>query len=68
MVGEKAATDITIAKDSKGFGECKDSAKEGGEITHITRKAVEQKTGKPIVSEKNFLSSGSKKKIGHKKQ
>ena len=26
MIGEKATTDITVAKDSRGFNECKDSA------------------------------------------
>ena len=30
MIGEKATTDITIAKNSQGFKECKTSAKEGG--------------------------------------
>ncbi|MEK6902766.1 MAG: Bro-N domain-containing protein [archaeon] len=55
MVGEKATTDITTAKDSRGLEECKDSAQEGGEIAGNTRKALEQKTGKTIVSKTNFL-------------
>src|SRR3989339_1160900 len=50
MIGEKATTDITIAKDSKGFEECKETAKEGGEIAHNTKKQIEAKTGKSIVS------------------
>ena len=29
MVGEKATTDITIAKDDEGLEECKESAVEG---------------------------------------
>ena len=53
MVGEKATTDITIAKDSKGLEQCTDSAKEGGEIAHNTRKQIEKKTGKKIVSKDN---------------
>ena len=55
MVGEKATTDITTAKDAKGFDECKDSANEGGQIAANTRKELEQKTGKLIVSSGNFL-------------
>ena len=55
MVGEKATTDITISKDSRGFNECKDSALEGGTIAKNTRKEIEQKTGKSIVSDENYL-------------
>jgi hypothetical protein len=62
MVGEKATTDITEAKDSMGFDECKESAQEGGEIAGNTRKQIEQKTGKSIVSNENFL----KRRLGNK--
>jgi len=55
MVGEKATTDITISKDSQGFNGCKDSALEGGTIAKNTRKEIEQKTGKSIVSNENYL-------------
>ena len=61
MVGEKATTDITKAKDSQGFEECKESANEGGKIAQSTRKQIEEKTGKSIVSKDNFLSLDSKK-------
>ncbi|MFH1053106.1 MAG: Bro-N domain-containing protein [Candidatus Woesearchaeota archaeon] len=55
MVGEKATTDITVSKDAKGFEECKESAVEGGTIASNTRKEIEQRTGKPIVSNGNYL-------------
>jgi len=55
MVGEKATTDITISKDSTGFEECKESAVEGGTIAKNTRKEIEQKTGKSIISKDNYL-------------
>ncbi len=61
MVGEKATTDITISKDSKGFGKCKDSAIEGGTIAKNTRKELEQKIGKPLVSDDNYLGLAEKK-------
>ena len=62
MVGEKATTDITIAKDSKGMGECKESASEGGTIAKNTRKELEQKIGKSLVSNENYLHLAEKKK------
>ena len=71
MVGEKATTDITVAKDAKGFPELKQTAKEGGDIAQHTRKELEQKVGKPIVSSGNYLhlSEGKKKKyIGGKEE
>ena len=64
MVGEKATTDITISKDSKGFDECKHSAVEGGTIAKNTRKEIEKKTGKSIISKDNYLYL-AKKKIKH---
>jgi hypothetical protein len=61
MVGEKATTDITISRDSQGFNECKDSALEGGTIAKNTRKEIEQKTGKSIVSNENYIHLTEKK-------
>ena len=68
MIGEKATTDITIAKDSKGFKQCKSSAKQGGTVAKNTRKEIEQRTGKSVVSDENYLGFDKKKKIGHKKK
>ncbi len=62
MVGEKATTDITIAKDAKKFPELKQTAKEGGDIAKNTRTELEQKIGKPIVSKKNYLHLVENKK------
>ena len=64
MVGEKATTDITVAKDSKGLNELKDSAKEGGSIAHNTRKELEEKIGKTIISKNNYLHLKKKKPLG----
>ncbi len=62
MIGEKATTDITTTKDSKGFDECKDSAVVGGTIAANTRKEIEQKTGKKIVSKQNYINLAGKNK------
>ena len=63
MVGEKATTDITTAKDSRGLPKCKESAQEGGTIAKHTREEIEEKTGKKIVSKGNYLHL-DKKLIG----
>ena len=67
MVGEKATTDITVSKDSREFPELKHSAKEGGNIAKNTRKEIEQKTGKSLVSKENYLHLEKKKKKEFKK-
>ena len=68
MVGEKATTDITIAKDSKGFPHLKRTAKEGGNIAKNTRKELERKIGKSLVSKENFLNLTEKKFLKDKKK
>ena len=62
MVGEKATTDITVAKDAQEFVELKKTAKEGGDIAKNTRKEIEQKIGKSLVSSDNYLHLDEKKK------
>lgn len=62
IVGEKATTDITKEYDSQGFGECKESAKEGGEVAHETRRNIEKRLGKSVISEENFLPMQKEKK------
>ena len=61
-VGEKATTDITIAKDSKRFSELRQSAKKGGQIAENTKKELEREIGKPVVSAENYLHLSQKKK------
>ena len=62
MVGEKATTDITKERDSKGFVECKESAKEGGNIAGNTRKNLEKSLKKSVISKDNFKELSSSKK------
>ena len=62
MIGEKATTDISITKDAKGIPELVSTAKEGGDIAKHTRTELEQKIGKPIVSDKNYLHLAEEKK------
>lgn len=62
MIGEKATTDITKARDAKGFEKCKDSAKAGGKIAKNTRDDLEKTIGKSILSKENYLYLKNEKK------
>lgn len=55
MLGEKVTIEITKNENAKGFGECKETAKRGGNVAGNARKETEKEIGKPIVSNENFL-------------
>lgn len=54
MLGEATTTELSSTKDSQGIIALKKDAKTGGEVAGRTRKDIEEKTGKKIVSPKNF--------------
>jgi len=62
MLGEKTTTEITKERNSQGFDECKESAKEGGEATKEARESIEKRIGKSIISKENFLPKQKDKK------
>ncbi len=68
MVGEKATTDITVSKDSRGFEECKGSAAEGGTIASHTRAELEKKIGRSLVSSDSFLDLTERKELPGKRR
>lgn len=53
MLAEATTTEISKEKKPTGMNENITVAKEGGTIAGDTRKAIEEKTGKKIVSSKN---------------
>lgn len=55
MLGEASTTEIVKTKNPKGFVKNKKAAKQGGKIAGDARKALETKTGKKVISKKNFL-------------
>lgn len=55
ICGEKATTEITKARDSRGTPELKEDAKDGGDIAGQARRNLELKTGRPVVSIKGPL-------------
>ena len=69
MLGERVTTEITRHKNSQGYPECEDDAKEGGQVAGNARKDAESKIGKSIVSEDNYLQEPEKtKKLSKKKK
>ena len=66
MLGEKVATEITVSKDAEGFDECTVAARQGGEVAGNARKEAEEKIGRAVVSEGNYLKKKERKK-GRKK-
>ena len=53
MLGETSTTDISKVEKPKGFSENADVARKGGEVAGIARKALEERTGKPVISDQN---------------
>lgn len=65
MLGERATTEIHKIEDSQGKDKLKQDAKRGGRIAGVAKEQLEKEIGRPVVSEKNFLSQ-SKKSIKNK--
>lgn len=61
MLGEASTTKIARDKDTQGFRENKQAAKEGGAVAGSARKDLEIKSGKKVSSSKNYLPSQKKR-------
>ena len=57
MLGEAGTTEIAKRKDAQGFVGNRNAAKEGGTVAGNARKELEARTGVPVVSRQNYLSS-----------
>ncbi len=69
MLGEATTTRFTRERDSKEFPHLKEDAKDGGDVAGSTRKDIEQKLGKNVVSSDNFLEkSEEQKKFEHREK
>ncbi|UCG49069.1 MAG: Bro-N domain-containing protein [Phycisphaerales bacterium] len=63
MLGEAATTEITRNKDAHGFGESKEAAREGGDVAGKARRDLESRTGKKVVSRRNYLGGAQKPRL-----
>ncbi len=57
MLGEASTTEIARKEDAQGFQENKQVAQDGGQIAGNARRELESRTGKPVVTETNYLES-----------
>ncbi|MDO8727402.1 MAG: Bro-N domain-containing protein [Candidatus Methanoperedens sp.] len=62
MLGEATTTRFTRDRDSRKFPELRKDAKEGGDVAGSTRKDIEGKLGKSVVSSDNYLETPEKTK------
>ncbi len=59
MLAEASTRDISKAEKPEGFSESVDVARQGGEVAGIARKALEERTGKPVVTPQNAAQLGT---------
>lgn len=65
MLAEATTTKLTRDRDSKGFVPLKEDAQEGGAVAGSTRKDIEKRSGKKVVTSQNFkeLPEARKRRI-----
>jgi hypothetical protein len=62
MLGEASTTEIVKTKNTEGFDENKEAAKQGGDVAGNARRELEKKTGRKVVSKENYLPESKKNK------
>jgi prophage antirepressor-like protein len=67
MLGEATTTELSRNRDSGGFSSLQKDAKDGGRIAGNTRKEIETKTGKRVVSKDSYLEQKQMKKLPNRK-
>ena len=69
MLGEASTTEIARNKNAQGFDKNKEAAVEGGSVAGRARKDLENKSGKKVITNENYLGFPQKaKKIEQRNQ
>ena len=55
MLGEASTKEIAVNRNTQGFDENKTAAKIGGKIAGDARRQLELESGKPVISQENYL-------------
>ncbi len=55
MLGEATTTKFTRDRDTKGFHRLRKDAKEGGSVAGNARRDIEKRSGRSVISNKNYL-------------
>jgi len=64
MLGEASTTRITQAKNTRGFPQNKQAAREGGAVAGIARKELEKKSNQKVSTSRNYLRTTQNSKLG----
>ncbi len=62
MLGERATTEIHRTENSEGMDKLQSDANAGGEIAGGARRQLEERLGRPVVSDKNYLKEPENKR------
>lgn len=54
ILAEETAKELHQAHDSQGFGELHEDTQEAGEVGGATRRDIEARTGRPVISSENY--------------
>ncbi len=65
-LAEVTTTELHKSNDSQGMAELRIDAQDGGEIASVTRRNIEKKIGKKVVTAENALDFTSKREIDNK--
>ena len=63
MLAEATTTKLHRDRDSQGMTPLKKDAKDGGAVAGRTRRDIEQQTGKPVISARNFKTLAAQKTL-----
>ena len=67
MLAEVSTTEISKQRNPKTLDENKSVAKQGGSVAKVAREQIELETGKPVITDENFLLNQRKPKQIKKK-
>ncbi len=62
MLGEATTTRFTRVRDSRGFAKLKTDARDGGAVAGRTRKDIEKRAGKKVITKQNYLDQPQNQK------
>jgi len=63
MLGEATTTKLTKDRNSQGMPKLRNDARDGGAVAGRTRKDIELQSGKPVISNRNYLGLKRKKQL-----
>ncbi len=63
MLGEATTTKLTCDRNTRGFPRLRKDAQDGGSVAGRTRKDIERRSGRSVISRENFLGISKRKTL-----